>query len=821
MVIKRFLLLLNILWLLAPTCLLAQETLTISGTITSINNQPIPYATVAIKDISSGTLSSLNGTFSLSIKKDFPFTISISCIGFSNKEIEISNANQLRNALSIKLETKTETIDVVEVTGKARVDESFQKLDAKNLTLLPDASGGNIESLIKTQMGVASNNELSSQYKVRGGNFDENMVYVNDIEVYRPFLIRSGQQEGLSFVNPDLVKDIYFSAGGFDTKYDDKMSSVLDISYKKPSSFAASASASLLGGTVHAEGASKNQKLTAIVGSRYKTSKMLLGTLDTNGEYNPTFIDFQTYLTYQISPKWEMGLLGYFGQTNYGFKPVDRETTFGTLSNIKQLKIYFEGKEKDQFASGLGAMSLSFNPSMANHYKVTISSFNTLETESYDILGQYFLQDLDPSGGTVTPDSKWENGNSKDYGTYLDHARNQLNGSVSAAALKVMHIIDNHKITWETKYQYEKFDQSLSQWNYLDSSGYSLPYNGKTIDLKYSYKADAKTLTNRITAFLQDDYNINTQKGKLAVSGGLRANYWDFNNELLISPRAAITYEPEWRHNFQFRFATGVYYQSPLFKELLSISGEINNNIKAQKSYHFVFGTNYYFKASNRPFKLSTELYYKSLSELIPYNVDNVRIVYLGQNNAKGYATGLDIKLNGELVAGIESWATLSLMKTEENLSNDSARIKNSDGAYSTIYPGNIPRPTDQRINFSLFFQDYIPRYPSFKVHLNVMFGSGLPFGPPNSPRYRAILRMPPYRRVDIGFSKEITGSQNHPDKVLGPLKKLWIGIDVFNLLDISNTISYYWITDIRSQQYAVPNYLTSRRINLKIVANF
>ncbi len=704
-------------------------------------------------------------------------------------------------------------MDAVQIIGKGGHDESFQKLNSKNVALLPDASGGNIDALVKTQMGVSSNNELSSQYRVRGGNYDENSIYVNDVEIYRPFLVRSGQQEGLSFVNPDLVKDISFSAGGFDAKYNDKMSSVLDISYKKPQNFAGSASASLLGGTVHAEGASKNKKFTAIFGSRYKTNRILLASLDTKGEYDPRFFDFQTYLTYQISPKLELGILGYFGQTNYNFAPVTRTTNFGTISDMKVITIYFDGQEKDQFASGLGALSLTYSPNINNKFKLTTSTYNTIETENFDIVGSYYLNTSEGSGT--------QTGNPADTASYVNHARNDLNGTVTNISLKGTHILNDHKITWESKFQYEHFKENISEWNYIDSAGYSLPYNGQTIELMHSYKANLNTSSNRITAFVQDDYQIPTQRGKLSVTGGLRGNLWSFNNELLISPRAAIMYEPDWKRHFQFRFATGLYYQSPFYKELHSPSGEINYNIKAQQSIHFILTSNYFFEASNRPFKLSAELYYKSLSKLIPYNIDNVRIKYLGENNAKGYAMGLDLKLNGELTEGLESWTTISLMKTEENLTNDVEQVQNSDGTYTTNYPGYIPRPSDQRVNFSLFFQDYIPRYPSFKVHLNLLFGTGLPFGPPDSPRYKATLRMPPYRRIDLGFSKELTGSLLDPNKALGPFKKLWIGLDVFNLFDISNTISYYWITDVNAQQYAVPNYLTTRQINVKLVANF
>ena len=822
MTIKHFLLLILFLGSLSSANVVdAQSVTAVYGSIVSDANQAIPYATVLVNGVSSGASSATSGSFSFNTTKELPFTITISCIGYNTQEILIASPSQLTSSLKITLVPKSETIETVDVIGKGRLNESYQKIDAKDLTLMADPSGGNIESLVKTQMGVTSNNELSSQYRVRGGNYDENMIYVNDVEVYRPFLVRSGQQEGLSFVNPDLVNDIYFSAGGFDTKYNDKMSSVLDITYKKPKCFASTVSASLLGGSASLEGASKNQKLSVIAGARYKSNTILLGTLDTNGEYDPWFVDFQSYLSYNINSKWEVGFLGYLGQTNYLFYPTDRTTSFGTLSNMKQLRISFDGTEKDKFTSGLGSGSITFSPSLSNRYKLSFTSYSTVESENYDIMSQYWLQDIDPSSGQTTPESKWENGNNKDVGTSLEHARNELNGIVSSVALRGTHILEKQKVTWETRLQNESFDEQISEWNYLDSAGYSLPNNGKTVDLNFSYKANLNTSSNRVTAFLQDDYTLNTEKGKLSLSGGLRFNYWDFNNETLISPRGSISFEPEWNHHFQFRFATGVYYQSPFYKELHAPNGDVNYNIKAQKSIHYVLGSTYFFKVSNRPFKFASELYYKSLSNLIPYNVNNVRIKYLGENSADGYSAGVDFKVNGEIVEGLDTWVALSLLQTEENLTNDVGTVKNADGTTSTFSPGYIPRPTDQRFNFSLFFQDYIPKYPSVKVHLNLLYGSGLPFGPPNSDRYKATLRMPPYRRVDIGFSKEITGSRTKTNSSTRVVKNLWIGLDVFNLFDIANTISYYWVTDIRSQQYAVPNYLTTRQYNVKLVANF
>ncbi|WP_068471593.1 TonB-dependent receptor [Saccharicrinis aurantiacus] len=803
------------IFLCCSVMLYAQKDVSITGILQSEQGEVLDLVNISVQGKPGGTISKSDGTFAIFTKAVPPYTLVFSSIGYQTAYITFSAESQ-KSDLLIKLRQKDETIEEVNVQAKRKNEQNFEKIDAKLSAQLPDATGGSIEALVKTQMGVSNNNELSSQYRVRGGNFDENLVYVNDIEVYRPFLIRSGQQEGLSFVNPEMVSDIRFSAGGFDARYGDKMSSVLDITYKRPTEFGGSASASLLGANAHIEGASKDDKFTHISGVRYKTNSYLLGSLDASGDYNPTFLDLQTYLTYQFNDKWGVSFLGNVSQNTYNFKPVDRETTFGTLSEVKTLRIYFEGEEKDDFLTGFMAGTLNFSPNKNNSYKLILSGFRTSENENFDILGQYWIQDLESEDGT--PSKPEDSATGIGVGSYLEHARNYLFGTVRNVAVRGKHRVNKHRLEWEGKYQHERFSDQINEWVMRDSAGYSIPISDPELVLSYAYNATHDISSNRVTGFLQDNMHFDLQKGKLDLAIGIRASYWDFNNEFLLSPRASVLYDPMWEKDYRFKFATGVYYQSPFYKEYRAQGVGINYDIKSQKSIHFVTGFDHYFSSWGRPFKYSTELYYKHMTNLNPYTIDNVRIRYTAQNNAKGYAAGIDMKINGEFVKGVESWASLSIMQTEEDILDDSYVDKNTG---ETVYPGYIPRPSDQRINFSLMFQDYLPNNPSFKVNLNLVFGTGLPFGPPRSERYLATARMPAYRRVDIGFSKELTGVHKNPNKADKIFKNLWLGLEVFNLFDIDNTISYYWVSDVNNRQYAVPNYLTSRRVNVKLVSRF
>ncbi|WP_430931465.1 TonB-dependent receptor [Saccharicrinis sp. 156] len=802
------------LYMVCAYGLTAQQNIEIAGVVKAADGEPLDLVNVSVKGNPGGSISNAMGKFRIRLKSEFPVVLIFSRIGYRVHELSLNNPSELKNLVVI-MSGKTESIETVDVKAKRERDQNFTAIDSKLSANLPDATGGSIEALVKTQMGVSSNNELSSQYRVRGGNFDENLVYVNDIEIYRPFLIRSGQQEGLSFVNPELVSDIQFSAGGFDARYGDKMSSVLDIKYKRPTEFAGSASASLLGGNVHFEGANNSGKFTHITGIRYKTNKYLLGSTDVSGDYKPSFFDAQTYLTYRFTEKWRLGFLGNVSRNRYDFEPVDRETSFGTINEAKVLKIYFEGQEEDDFITGFAAGTLDFSPNSNHNFKFLVSGYRTSEDERFDILGQYWLQELEDEEQQVSDADRIASGIG--VGSYLEHARNYLYGVITNVALRGNHRINANRLEWEVKYQHERFSDIINEWELRDSADFNIPLNPDKLEMIYAYNSEHDISSNRFTAFVQENRTFELGKSKMDLSVGVRANYWDFNEELLISPRVGIIIKPSWEKDYSFKFSTGVYYQSPFYKEYRSQGGGINYDIKAQQSIHFVTGFDHYFTRGDRQFKFSTELYYKKMKNLIPYQIDNVRIRYSARNNAEGYATGIDMKINGEFVKGVESWATLSLMSTEEDLEDDV--YENTSG--ETIYPGYIPRPSDQRLNFSLMFQDYFRDNPSFKVNLNFLYGTGLPFGPPRSERYLATNRMPSYRRVDIGFSKEITGTQLNPNKTTGTFKNLWIGLEIFNLFNINNTISYFWVTDVNNRQYAVPNYLTSRRLNLKIVTRF
>lgn len=790
----------------------AQRKIVIHGVVKTESGEGLDLVNVSVKGSSGGTTTDENGEFVLKVTS-YPSLLVFSRLGYYTKEVPVQS--MLRDDFVVIMEEKQESLSQVDVKVNRREEDNFTKIDPNLSANLPDATGGSIESLVKTQMGVTSNNELSSQYRVRGGNFDENMVYVNDIEVYRPFLVRSGQQEGLSFVNPELVSEVQFSAGGFDARYGDKMSSVLDIHYKKPTGFGGSVSGSLLGGSAHFEGASKNRRFTNITGLRYKTNRYLLGTMDETGAYEPNFFDVQTYLTYQLNDKWGLSFLGNISKNNYNFVPKNRETTFGTINEVKQLKIYFDGQEEDEFLTGFGAVSLDFSPKHNQMYKLIASGYRTSEDESYDILGEYWLQEVgeyDTDGNVVYNESE-----DIGVGSYLQHARNYLFGAISNVALRGNHYSDNSQLEWEMKYQHERFSDVINEWEMIDSAGYSIPVSDNGLTLSTVYNAENDISSIRMTAFVQNNRRFDLKNGTLKLDIGIRGSYWDFNDELLISPRVSLHYVPDWKRDVVLRFAAGVYYQSPFYKEYRTEEGDINYDIKSQRAIHFVGGMDYYFESKDRPFKFSSEIYYKLLSNLNPYQVDNVRIRYSADNNAKGYAAGLDLKLNGEFVEGVESWASLSLMKTMEDLNDDS--YTDDDGTIH--YPGYIPRPSDQRLNFSLMLQDYLKNNPSFRFHLNFMYGSGLPFGPPNSARYLATGRMPSYRRIDIGFGKEITGARWKDRNSSSAFKDIWIGLEVFNLFNIDNTISYFWVTDVSNRQYAVPNYLTSRRLNFKMNVRF
>ncbi|MES2138993.1 MAG: carboxypeptidase-like regulatory domain-containing protein [Bacteroidota bacterium] len=815
---------------------LAQDTATIYGKVTNSENEPIPDISISILGLSLPPVyTDQKGEYTYSIPANQELTIVFYSLSYKQEQRKVRLAPGERLELSRALTFKNIIKEVVVSDGNRFL--AVTRIDPLHISHIPTASQ-DFNAILFTLPGVSSRNELSSSYSVRGGNFDENLVYVNGIEVYRPFLVRSGQQEGLSFVNPDLVSSVLFSAGGFEAKYGDKMSSVLDVQYRRPRKFAGTVSGSLLGTNLHLEGSSKNYRLSWIVGARYKTNQYLLNGLDTKGQYKPFFGDVQSYITYDLNPRWELDFLGNYASNKYQIVPENRETDFGTLNQALRLKIYFDGREVDQFTTMLGALSANYHDKSDKlNLRFIGSAFQSKESEAFDIQGQYFIDELETDFGKPTFGDIVAN---RGIGTFLNHARTNLKANVLSAEHKGTYTVSGKQLLWGAKYSNEMITDKLSEWKYIDSAGFSLPITDpQEIILQDVIKQKINISSNRVSGFVQGVWRKEMKDSSLvSLVGGIRANYWDLNDQALVGPRATIGLKPHWKKDFLFKFSSGYYYQSPFYRELRDAKGVINYNIKAQTSIHFVLSSDYNFKSWKRPFKFIGEAYYKYLDNLIPYEVDNVRIRYSAKNNARGYATGIDLKVNGEFVKGLESWASVSIMETREDIKDDFYYdYFNSDGkkiepgiTFNNIAtdsirhePGYIPRPTDQRVNFGLFFQDNMPGLPDLKMHLNLLFGSGVPFGPPNSQRYKQTLKMPPYRRVDIGFSYQALREDRKvkTQSLARYLKSVWISLEVFNLLGTSNTVSYIWVEDVTNRQYAVPNFLTQRQLNLRMIVKF
>lgn len=830
----------------------SQNTATIYGKITDKEGKSIADAKVSIANTNISVVSNEKGEYELIIPADTNLTVEFSHVSFGIKlkSVRLSAGKKEKADISIDA---SQTLDTVVIEDKFNRSNFIQIIPTKDIYVQSGASQ-DFNTIIFTQLGVQQSNELSSVYSVRGGNFDENLVYVNDIEVYRPFLTHSGQQEGLSFVNGDLVSSINFSSGGFEARYGDKMSSVLDIRYTKPREFAGSVSGGLLGGSVHLEGASKDKRFTYLLGVREKSNSYLLKSLDTKGEYKPLFYDIQSYITYNPTNEWEHGLLLNVARNKYRMVPQTRKSSFGTVNEALQLTVYFDGQEIDDYQTVMGAFTTAYRPYGKDlTLKFIASAFNTKESETFDLLGQYRLDELENDFGK---DNFGQSAFNIGTGGFLNHARNYLDASVYNFEHKGNKIWkdDNRQLWWGVKYQHEIINDKLSEWTLVDSAGYSLPNNtdsaGYTnpnaqpyeyLDLNEVIKSKNNLSSNRYSGYVQHAWNWETKDtSELTLTAGMRANYWDLNKQLLISPRLTLSFKPKWKSDVLFKASSGYYYQPPFYREMRDFQGNVHTNLGAQQSIHFVLGSDVNYKAWNRPFKFITEIYYKHLDNLIPYEVDNVRLRYYAQNNAKGYATGIDMKVNGEFVKGVDSWASMSIMKTMEDITSDYYYIYlNSDGdtiipGYSSNYiptdsilvePGFIPRPTDQRVTFGLFFQDYLPKLPRCKMHLNLLFGSGLPFGPPSFERYKDVLRMPSYRRVDIGFSYEIlkekVKDEDKVEKKKSKLKSIWFSLEVYNLLAVNNVVSYLWVRDVSGRQYAVPNYLSSRLLNARVMIKF
>ena len=819
----------------------SQNTASVFGKITDGEGGPVEGVSISILGSSQAlAITSPTGEFNYTIPADKEVIIVFNHINYKQVQRTVKLAPGEKLNIGRAMEFKN-IFDIVVVTDQNRFKE-LTRLDPINFTHIPTASE-DFNAILFTLPGVSSRNELSSSYSVRGGNFDENLVYVNGIEVYRPFLTRSGQQEGLSFINADLVSSVLFSAGGFEAKYGDKMSSVLDVQYRRPRKFAGTVSGSLLGSNLHLEGASKNYRFTWLFGARYKTNKYLLGKTDSKGDYKPFFADVQLYTTYDLTTNWQLDFLGNFASNKYQFVPKNRETDFGTVTQALRLKIYFDGQEIDQFNTMMGALSMMYHSDNDKlNLKFIGSAFRSKESEAIDIQGQYFIGDLETDFGKPNfGDEIAERG----IGTHIEHARTNLTAYVFSAEHKGSYTEGGKQVLWGVKYSNEMIADKLSEWNYVDSAGFSIPLtpapilNPQPIELQRVIKQKINISSNRISGYTEGIWSKETKDTSLlSATIGIRANSWDLNNQALVGPRGTFGIKPNWKSDFLFKFSSGYYYQPAFYRELRGPDGILNTNIKAQTSIHFVLTSDYNFRSWKRPFKFVAEAYYKYLDNLIPYEVDNVKITYSAKNNAKGYATGIDMKVNGEFVKGLESWASLSFMQTQEDIKDDYYyEYYNSSGekiipGYTTnsvkadsvrFNPGYLPRPTDQRVSFGLFFQDKMPKYPDLKMHLNLLFGTGVPFGPPGSQRYQQVLRMPSYRRVDIGFSYQALKETRtiKPKSVGRFLKSVWISFEVFNLLGTNNTVSYIWVEDVTNRQYAVPNYLTQRQLNLRMIVKF
>ncbi|CAN5908917.1 carboxypeptidase-like regulatory domain-containing protein [soil metagenome] len=827
--LKRFLL--SVLFIASFTIHSFAQTAIVEGTVKDSVGNPVDGAYVGYIGSKDRITTNVNGNYIIIIPAEKDIVVVVDISGFQQKRKTLNLAVGETRHLDFILTSK-ENVGGTVVIKEQRPRDFIPPIIIEHI---PGPSM-DIVSVLRFA-GAQSSNELSNQYSVRGGNFDENLVYVNDIEVYRPFLTRSGQQEGLSFVNTDMTGEILFFTGGFDASYGDKMSSALDIHYRVPTKFRGVASASLLGFSAEVEGSDKNSRFTWMIGIRNKSNRYLLRSLDTRGDYKTNFNDVQTFLTYHFTDKWSVDYLGSYAENRYNLVPATRETDFGTLNNALRFTVYFDGQEVNRFQTIFNAVSFNYNDNRKWKAKFILSSFNTYESESFDVQGQYYIDQLEADFGKPTFGQVAFN---RGIGTFLNHARNYLDAWVNNAEIKTWRTTDHFLWQFGARLENDRISDEISEWNYVDSSGYSIPHlPTESLDLQDVVKTHAQLNSNRYMGYAQMRY-INTLKdsSEIALTVGLRANYWDLNGQLVVSPRAQLTFKPHWKQDITFRAATGLYSQPPFYRELRKYDGTINTNIRAQTSVHGVLGSDWTFKAWGRDLRFIAEAYYKYLDNLIPYEVNDVRIRYFGDNMAHGYAYGLDLKLNGQIVDRVESWMVLSLLRTRENLYHDDYYLYlNSDGdtiipgyTFNNVptdsiheIPGMIPRPTDQLVTFSLYFQDYLPVLPDCKMSLGLIVGTGLPFGPPTHERYKAVFRMPPYRRVDIGFSYQII-KEEKPLKKTNPfhfMKSLWMGVEVYNLLQVQNTLSYYWVKDVTGRSYAIPNYLTNRQLSARMIVHF
>lgn len=798
---------------------LSQQFAYIKGRITNERGRGIEAVTVAVSGTGIGTSTDRKGNYELQVPANTTITIAFTFVGYETQTQSLTMVPGQSKVMDVQLKEATKELDEVIKTADRSEEAGNIKLDVSKAGLIPTVGfGSGVEALIKTYVG--SNNEMTSQYNVRGGNYDENLVYVNDFEIYRPFLTRSGQQEGMSFVNADLVSGVNFSIGGFQSKYGDKMSSVLDVTYKNPTEFGGRAMLSALGASLALEGASKNGKLIWLAGARQKSNQYLLQAQPTQGVYNPSFTDVQADIKYHLTPKWEVELIGNYARNRFSFMPEEQTSSFGLINKAFQLRVFYDGQEIDQFDSRFGGISTTFKPNKKLRLKFLASGFQTNEKETYDILGEYLLGELETDLG------KENFGQLKTYlGTGIIHtyARNYLQVNVGDVGHRGSYDGGKHFIQWGLGGNITSISDKLNEWERRDSAGFTQPFDPNTLELTRVYTSSSEFNYIRYTGYLQDNFRIGDSID-LTGSIGARFNYSTLNGELLISPRAHMAYKPEWKRDIVFKIAGGLYQQPPFYREMRDLNGNVNKSLKAQKSFHILLGSDYNFKSWGRPFKLTTEVYYKGLWDIVPYEYDNVRIRYFGKNNAIGRIYGGEMRIYGDIVKDATSWISIGIMKAEEDITDDIITYKNTAGADSaSVEPGYVPRPADQRFMLGMYFEDYLPRNKNFKMHLNLMYSTGLPFGPPDQKRYGDTLRLPQYIRVDIGFSALLLDGSKHSDKkLLGSFKKIWFSAEAFNLLGIQNTLSYTWIQDQSSGlTFAVPNRLTSRLINAKLIIDF
>ena len=779
------LMLLLIAWTMSLAAI--ADDFTLKGKVVDEEEHALEFVTVMCPSQGKVTMTNLKGEFNLDMHSADSVEIRFSMIGYAPRKRVFRNPKGKMTVTIVMRQSAN--VDEIVVTEQRRQTSQTEQLKVDNIRLTPSTTGNAVEELIQQQAGVSTHNELSSQYNVRGGSFDENSVYINQVEVYRPLLISSGQQEGLSIINPDMVEKIGFSTGGFEAKYGDKMSSALDITYRRIKGFEASVTGSLLGASGFV--GFGNSRFSMSHGIRYKTTRYLLGSLETTGEYKPNFIDYQTYISYKPNKRWTIDFIGNISENHYDFEPEDRETKFGTLADVKSFKVYFDGQEKDVFRTFFGTASISRHFNEKTTLKFLTSAFHTKESERYDIMGQYWLDD------TQTQENLG-------VGTYMEHARNYLTADVVSFKLVGTHRMQHHDIEAGITYKTEHIKEQSREYEMRDSSGYSIPHSADRLDLIYTLDAKNDVKSHRIEAYIQDTYRFAKGETYYTLNYGVRLANWSFTKETIVSPRASLAIVPAFNNSLTLRFATGLYYQAPFYKEMrdtLTQNGMttavLNENIKSQRSIQFLAAMDYRFRMLNRPFKFSAEAYYKALSNLIPYNVQNLKITYYGENVGSGYATGIDLKLYGEFVPGTDSWLTLSLMSARQKLGDQW-----------------IPMPTDQRWAVNLHFTDYFPGTDRWRMTLRLAFADGLPFGAPHRGLEVQQFRAPAYKRADIGMSfraiKEGRG-----------IKNLWLGIDCLNLFGISNVNSYYWVSDVNNRQWAVPNYLTGRQINGKLTIEF